>query len=492
MNETKPFYITTTLPYVNSDPHIGHALEFVRADVLARAAKRMGREVFFNTGTDEHGVKIYQKAVERGITPQEHVDEYSQKFRELLPALHITSDVTFIRTTDQRHVKAAQEFWKVCEKNGYIYKKAYSGLYCQGCEMFVTDKDLINGECPHHPGKAPEEIEEENYFFKYSAFQDQLLDLYKKNPNFVIPKKRLNEIRTFVESGLEDFSISRLAEKMPWGISVPGDNEHVMYVWFDALVNYIATIGWPDDMETFNKFTEQQGMIQICGKDNLQHQAARWQAMLMAAGLPASSHILVNGFINSGGVKMSKSIGNVINPYDVVAEYGAEALRFYLLTELSQFEDGDFTMEAFHDAYTAHLVNGIGNLTNRILKMAESNLEEKVTLPTDEEMTKRVCESDIITSLFENSFTIKHSAENIFNMIGDMDQKIQKTEPFKLVKDEKTKEEGLKVMTELVQELYFIAYLLEPFLPETSRLVIVAIHEQKKPEEPIFARVEKK
>ena len=492
MNETKPFYITTTLPYVNSDPHVGFAMEIIRADVLARAAKLIGREVFFNTGTDEHGVKIYQKALERGITPQEHVDEFSKRFRDLLPVLNITPDVTFIRTTDAHHIEAAQEFWKICDKNGYIYKKSYSGLYCQGCEMFVTEKDLVNGECPHHPGQTPEEIEEENYFFKYSAFQDQLLDLYKNSPKFVIPETRLNEIRTFVENGLEDFSISRLREKMPWGVSVPGDDEHVMYVWFDALVNYIATIGWPNDLETFEKFTKQQGMVQICGKDNLQHQAARWQAMLMAAGLPTSSHILVNGLINSGGQKMSKSIGNVISPYDVVEEYGAEALRFYLLTELSQFEDGDFTMDAFHDAYTAHLVNGIGNLTNRILKMAESNLEEKVELPSDEEMNQKFQESEIITSLFADSFTIKLSAEKVFKMIGDMDQKIQETEPFKLVKNDETKGEGVRVITELVQELYLIAHLLEPFLPETSKQVIVAVKEQKKPEEPIFARVEKK
>lgn len=491
MKETKPFYITTTLPYVNSDPHVGFAMEIIRADVLARAAMLMGREVFFNTGTDEHGVKIYQKAEERGVTPQEHVDEYSQRFRNLLPTLHITPEVTFIRTTDEHHIKAAQAFWKTCEENGFIYKKTYSGLYCQGCEMFVTEKDLVNGECPHHPGKKPEQIEEENYFFKYSAFQDQLLDLYNTKPAFVIPESRLHEIKTFVENGLEDFSISRLKEKMPWGIPVPGDDDHVMYVWFDALVNYIATIGWPHDMETFEKFTSQQGMVQICGKDNLQHQAARWQAMLMAAGLPTSSHILVNGFINSGGQKMSKSLGNVINPFDVVEQYGAEALRYYLLAELSQFEDGDFTMEAFHDAYTAHLVNGIGNLTNRILKMAESNLDKNVELPQEEEMTTYVQESDIIQSLFENSFTIRTSTESLFKEIAKLDQKIQETEPFKLVKDDSTREEGIRIITELVQDLYKIAHLLQPFLPETARQIIEAVKEQKKPEEPLFARVER-
>ena len=487
---TNPFYITTTLPYVNSDLHIGHAMELVRADTMARAAKLMGREVFFNTGSDEHGIKIFQKATERGITAQEHVDEYSARFKSLLPKLHISPDVNFIRTTDKHHIKAAQEFWKQCAANGYIYKKKYSGLYCKGCEMFVTEKDLVDGGCPHHPGQDLEAIEEENYFFKYSDFQKKLLELYHNNPTFVVPESRQKEITAFVKQGLEDFSISRLVEKMPWGIPVPDDDEHVMYVWFDALINYVAAIGWPDDMKTYEKFTT-EGMLQICGKDNLQQQAARWQAMLMSVGLKTSQRILVNGFINSGGQKMSKSVGNVINPQDIIEEYGAEALRYYLLAELSQFEDGDFTMDAFHGAYTAHLVNGIGNLTNRVLKMAESNLDEKVVLATDEEIKDYIQSSDVMRLLFQDSLTIKLAAENIFKKISDLDQVIQEKEPFKLVKNEDTKGEGVSIITELVQELYKITHLLEPFLPETSKFVIAAIREQKKPEEPLFARVER-
>ena len=254
----KSFYITTTLPYVNGDPHIGFAMEAVRADVIARHKRKNGYEVFFNTGTDEHGQKIYQKAEEEGKDVMDFLDAQALKFKGLNTQLNL-SEHKFIRTTDEDHVAAAQKFWNVCNDNGFIYKKTYTGLYCVGCEMFVTEKDLTNGECPYHPGQKPQEIEEENYFFKYSAFADQLLDLYKKDDGrFVVPHSRLNEIRNFVEGGLEDFSISRIKEKMPWGIPVPGDDEQVMYVWFDALVNYISTLGWPDESGDFKILWKRQ------------------------------------------------------------------------------------------------------------------------------------------------------------------------------------------------------------------------------------------
>ena len=286
-NNFKKFYITTTLPYVNSNPHMGHALEFVRADVIARYKKLIGYDVFFNTGTDEHGQKIYQIAQKEGRDVQEYTDFYANKFKEILKVLGISDDVNFIRTTDKHHILSAQEFWKVCDKNGYIYKKNYEIKYCVGCELEKTDSDLVEGKCPDHPSFALEIRNEENYFFKFSAFGDKLLDFYKENRNFVVPDFRFNEIKAFVERGLQDFSISRLKSKMPWGIEVPGDSEQIMYVWFDALVNYISAIGWPDNMEKFNKWhVETGGMVQYCGKDNLRQQSAMWQAMLMEVGLP--------------------------------------------------------------------------------------------------------------------------------------------------------------------------------------------------------------
>lgn len=351
---SKTFYITTTLPYVNSDPHVGFAMEIIRADAIARAKKLQGFEVFFNTGTDEHGQKLLNDATSAGEDVQKYVDKYAEKFRGLKTALGISDDVHFIRTTDEHHIKSAQEFWKICDKNGYIYKKKYNTKYCIGCELEKTDSELVDGKCPVHPNKEIEVREEENYFFKFSEFQDKLLKLYEENPTLVIPDFRFNEIKSFVKNGLQDFSISRLKSKMSWGVEVPGQEAYlpagrqVMYVWFDALINYISTLGWPEDMENFNKFWVDGTPVQYCGKDNLRQQSAMWQAMLMAVELPPTKNIVINGFVSGeGGVKMSKSLGNVINPYDVVNEYGTDALRYFVLREISSFEDSPFTKIPF-------------------------------------------------------------------------------------------------------------------------------------------------
>lgn len=477
---SKNFYITTTLPYVNADPHVGFAMEIIRADVIARAKKLDGFEVFFNTGTDEHGQKLLTAAKAEGKDVQEYVDGFAERFRGLKSLLGILDDVHFIRTTDAHHVTAAQEFWNRCDERGYIYKKTYQTKYCVGCELEKTDSELNDdGECPIHPGKPVELIDEENYFFKFSAFQQPLLDFYEKNPNFVIPDFRFNEIKSFVESGLEDFSISRLASKMSWGVPVPGDEEHVMYVWFDALVNYISTLGWPENTEQFEKFWTDGMPTQYCGKDNLRQQSAMWQAMLMAAGLPNSKQIVINGFITGdGGIKMSKSIGNVINPYDVVKEYGTEALRYFVLRELSAFEDSPFTMERFKEAYNSGLANGIGNLASRILTLSEKYLDECPMIPEKSDFTEYF-------KLYE-TFDLKKVTDYVWNEIGELDKFIQETEPFKVVKVDEDKGKELIIM--MVLRLYQIARMLNPILPETNATLKKLIKENKKPETPLFAR----
>ncbi len=464
----KNFYITTTLPYVNADPHIGFALEIVHADIVARYKRMLGDDVFFNFGTDEHGQKIYQNAKEAGKSPQNYVDEYAKKFDNLKLALNLSYN-NFIRTTDAHHVKSAQEFWKRCEQNGDIYKKHYSVKYCVGCELEKTDSELEDGFCPLHPGKELELREEENYFFRFSKYQDKLLNLYKNNPDFVVPKYRLNEFVKLAEDGLQDFSISRLKEKMPWGVPVPGDDEHVMYVWFDALVNYISAIGWPTDMEKFEKWWP---VVQFAGKDQVRMQCGMWQAMLMSAGLPPSKQIVIHGFVNSNGQKMSKSIGNVINPIDIVNEYGTDALRYYIAREFSPFEDSDITMEKFNIAYNANLANGIGNLTSRIMKMAEDNLNVPIE-------TKQFKLPEEFKSLLDK-YEIQKSADFVWEKIAKLDGYIQKTEPFKLVKE--NPEKAKKIITELVQSLHEISILLTPFLPNTAGKIGEAIKENKKPE----------
>lgn len=475
----KPFYITTTLPYVNAKLHMGHALEFVRADAIARYHALVGDDVFFNSGTDEHGSKIYNKAKELGISPQEFVDQNVKDFYDSVKMFGVMEDIHFIRTSDPHHVKAAQEFWKKVSDNGYIYKKNYEAKYCTGCEQEKTDSELVDGFCPEHPGVALEKINEENYFFKFSEFQKPLLELYDSRKDFVIPEFRFNELRRFVEGGLQDFSISRLKTKMPWGIEVPGDESQVMYVWFDALVNYIATVGYPDDMETFEKYWINGTPTQYCGKDNTRFQAAMWQAMLLAAGLPNSYQIVVNGHITAeGGVKMSKSLGNVVDPKEIADEYGSDALRCFLLKEISNFEDSPFTLERFKEAYNANLANGLGNLASRILTLSEKYLDACPPIP----------EKSIPTEFFDllSKYDIHGACEMIWHRINALDKRIQETAPFKVVKEDL--EKGKELISENVLELYTIARMLNPIMPNTNKVLKELIKANKKPETPLFLR----
>jgi methionyl-tRNA synthetase len=500
----KNFYLTTTLPYVNAEPHIGTAFEFVTADIIARYRRLSGDSVFFNTGVDEHGQKVYTKALEEKKNSQDYANEYAEKFRSLKDTLNLSYD-NFIRTTDEHHKKSAQEFWRQSFANGDIYKKLYKTKYCVSCELERTDSELVEGCCPEHPGKELEIIEEENYFFKFSKYQKPLLELYKKNPQLVIPDFRFNEIIKFVERGLEDFSISRLKSKMPWGVEVPDDNEHVMFVWFDALVNYISAIGWPDDMEKFNKWWP---VTQFAGKDQVRQQVAMWQAMLMSVGLPPSKQIIIHGFITIDGAKMSKSIGNVINPKDIVNEYGADALRYYLARHINPFEDSDFTMEKFKEAYNANLANGIGNLTARIMKLAEIYLDKPVELPENlKRMTSLACKvvpqggvkrqrndgrgttlERVIEERFRDlldNFEINKAVDLIWEHIGELDKYIQEEKPFAIIKEDK--EKGIEIIKNMTIKLYSIAEMLSPILPQTSEKIKTAVKNNKMPE-PLFAR----
>lgn len=477
----KKQYITTTLPYVNSKPHIGFAMEIIRADALARYYDLMGREVYFNTGTDEHGMKIWENAQKAGKEVMEYIDPFAQDFRGLIDTLGLSSNINFIRTTDKKHIEAAQKFWQLCDERGFIYKKNYQAKYCVGCELTKTDSDLDHGECPVHPGRGLELIDEENYFFKFSACEDFLKEFYNKNPRFVLPDFRFNEIKAFVDRGLQDFSISRLKTKMPWGIPVPGDEDHVMYVWFDALVNYISTLGWPNDEQKFNDFWVNALPVQYCGKDNLRQQSAMWQAMLYAAGLPNTHQVVINGFINSGGQKMSKSLGNVISPYDIVEEYGTDALRYYLLRHVHSFEDSDVTMEKFREAYNANLANGIGNLVQRTMKMITSYQVDISDINFDDH--------DPVLSFHaghveERNFNI--ILDEIWRLIGDLDAFIAKEKPFKKIKEDP--EAAHKDLHYVAEEISRLAISLYPFMPETAAKIQNILTEAKVPDEPLFAR----
>lgn len=490
----KTCYLTTTLPYVNSDPHIGFALEIVQADIWARSQKLQGKKVFFNTGTDEHGVKIYRKAQEEGKEVQAYVDEYAEKFKNLKGALGLLPEINFIRTTDKHHLEAAQEFWKKCESAGDIYKKNYKIKYCVGCELEKTDSELVADKCPVHPNLKIEIIDEENYFFRFSKYRKSLLDLYDENPNFTVPASRQKEIKAFVSRGLEDFSISRLKSKMPWGVPVPGDEEHVMFVWFDALVNYVSAIGWPASAKAPAGNADKEGnfekwwpVVQFAGKDNLRQQSAMWQAMLMSAGLPASKQIVIHGFITSGGQKMSKSLGNVIDPLVLTREYGINALRYFLARHVHPFEDTDVTLELFKDAYNANLANGLGNLVSRVLKMATTNgVTFKEELLKDKNLFK---ETEIFykaNKMRLEAFDFQKSANAIWDTIAYLDGFIQKEQPFKKIKTDKSA--GEKDIEFLLAHLFMIATMLEPVMPETAQTIQNLIKKGEMPSEPLFPR----
>ncbi len=467
----KAQYITTTLPYVNADPHIGFALEVVQADIIARYWALGGSDVFFNTGTDEHGLKIFRKAVEEGKETQAYVDEYAAKFRDLKGRLGLSENLHFVRTTDAHHKKAAQELWRRCAGAGDIYKKKYKGLYCVGDEAFIKETELVNGRCPNHPTMEPVEIEEENYFFRLSAYQKKLL-VYLSHEGVIVPEWRRLEAINFVKAGLEDFSVSRVKEKMEWGIPVPDDDTQVMYVWFDALTNYISTLGWPEDAEgNYKKYWEDGETLQLAGKDQVRFQSIMWQAMLMSAGLPATDRVCYHGFITSGGQKMSKSTGNVIDPLVLVDEYGIDALRYFLARHIHPFEDSDFTMERFKAAYNADLANGLGNLASRVMQLAQTNLSEPVKvefMPYPAEFKQALDRLEFSSAL-----------EYVWGRIQTLDQMINHTEPFKLVKTDP--EKGKELIRVMVRELAFIDEMLEPIMPETSGKIIAAIMANKKP-----------
>lgn len=467
----KKFYITTTAPYVNADPHIGFALELIQADALARFKKLAGFDVAFGFGTDEHGLKIYRKALEAKKSPQEYCDKNAKKYDSLKKSLDLSA-THFIRTTDPHHIEAAQEFWLRCFKNGDIYKKNYRIKYCVGCELEKTDSELVGGRCPIHPNLSIESYQEENYFFRFAKYQNRLLTFYENNPDFVIPNYRFKEIKDFVKKGLQDFSVSRLKEKMPWGVEVPTDKKHVMYVWFDALVFYISTLGWPKKEAEYKKWWPG---VQVAGKDNLRQQTAIWQAMLMSAGLPNSKQVFIHGFITSEGQKISKSLGNVIDPIALIKRYGIDAVRYYLLKEIPAFEDGDYSHRRMKEIYDADLANELGNLASRLTNLAETD-----DLNVSNKSTSNIADG---IKLFE-SFQFNKILENIWKEIKELNKSLDDFAPWN-----KKPAERKDFLLQSINRLKSTALELQPFIPETAEKIIKATQGKIKKIAPLFPRL---
>jgi len=476
---SKKFYLTTAIPYVNAAPHIGFALELVQTDALARFARQQGKEVFFLTGADENSLKNVQAAEKEGLPVKDLVDRNTQKFIDLTKTLNISND-DFIRTVSAKHFAGAQKLWSACKKED-IYKKQYQGLYCVGCEQFYTEKELINGVCPEH--KTPcEKIEEENYFFKLSNYQDKLEKLVESDKYQIVPATRKNEVLSFIRMGLQDFSISRSQQRAKnWGVPVPGDETQVMYVWFDALSNYITALDYDADGKQFKKFWPAEA--HVVGKGIIRFHAVYWPAMLMSAGLPLPKKLFVHGYINIAGEKMSKSLGNVVDPFALVEKYGVEPVRYYLLRHIHPFSDSDFSTEQFEQAYNADLCNGLGNLVSRVAGLIEQN---GIRIKPDKQ-DKR----DKGLEIFISGFQFDQALKFIWEKISALDGLIAETKPWALAKEGKANEVA-EILIKAASGILEITELLSPFLPETAeKIKAIFTAEEIKKGEPLFPRLDK-
>lgn len=478
------FYVTTPIYYINDRPHIGHAYTTVVADFLARYHRLKGslpedypersdysnyekghtEDVFFLTGTDEYGIKNVEAARELGITPQELADKNTPRFKELKTALNLSWN-DFIRTTDkEKHWPGVEKLWRQLEKNGDIYEDDYEGLYCVGCEAYITEKDLVDGLCPNHKTR-PELLKEKNLFFRLSKYGDEIAKRIESNELEILPETRKNEILSFIRGGLKDVSFSRPKDKLTWGIPVPGHDDQTMYVWMDALANYITAIGYGRDEEKFNKWWPAD--TQIIGKDILRFHAAIWPGMLLSAGLPLPKRILVHGFITIEGEKMSKSLGNVVDPFELVEKYGADTLRYYLLREIPSNEDGVFSIARLEERYLSDLANGIGNFASRVSTLAAKlGSLKKVKLDTEVESEIELARSAVEENI--GAFKFHEAVAKIWNLVHFGDGYIDKKKPWE------SKDAG--VVFNLVALLDNIAYLTSPVIPEASEKITNAIH----------------
>ncbi len=474
-------FVSTAIPYVNAKPHIGFAFELVQADTVARYLRLTGRDCFFLTGSDENSLKNVRAAEEEGVTTQELCDRNTKYFEALLPGLNISND-DFIRTSGDLHIQGAQKLWSQTKPDD-IYKKHYSGLYCVGCEDFYNEKDVENGMCPDH--KTPlEHVEEENYFFRLSAYEDQLLDLIESGKLKIIPDSKRNETLSFIRGGLLDFSISRSRRRAgDWGIPVPGDPDQVMYVWYDALANYISALGFSDDSENMKRYwLECDKRVHCIGKGINRFHTVYWPAMLISAGLPTPDEVFVHGYLTMNGQKISKSLGNVIDPLVQVERFGVEAVRYFLLRAISPFEDGDYSEERFHDVFNADLANNLGNLARRIetIGAKAGHVSKAAAAPQAPEGFHEAMEQ----------YKFHDALSTLWGIATKLNQRVEEVKPWVLQKEGKT-EELASFLDETIEGLRTIGYWLTPFMPQTAERLSAMFEEGKTIErgDPLFPRL---
>lgn len=465
----KKFYITTAIDYTNAKPHLGHAYEKIIADVIARWHRLREEDVFFLTGTDEHGQKVEKAAIKVDKSPKEFVDELVKFFIDYYKKLEVSND-DFIRTTEERHTKIAQQIFKKVFDKGDIYKGHYEGLYCVSCEAFYTEKDAVDGNCPVHKTKL-DVIKEESYFFKLSKYQQKIIDHIKNNKDFIFPEQRRNEILNRLKEPLKDLSVSRCSLK--WGIPLPNDENHVIYVWFDALLNYISAIDYPK--EKFKKYWPAD--IQVIGKDISWFHTVIWPGILFAADIELPKTILIHGFINMGGEKLSKSRGLMIDPVEISKKYTADALRYFLMREIPLGEDGNYSEEALANRYNSELADSLGNLVNRVLVLVEKNFEGLIPKPHREDKLNKLAVN--ICKAVENSMEelqFHNALNDIFYLVNESNKYINEKKPWEI----KDKTELGGILYELLETLRFSAILLQPFMPETSEKIFDQLGLEKK------------
>lgn len=455
----KTYYVTLAIDYVNAKPHIGHAVEKVQADVLARFHRILGEKTFFLGGTDEFSLKNVQAAERVGMTVEEFVQKNANSFYDTWKLLDISLD-DFIRTTEERHIKGVQKFWSMFSK-GDLYKKRYEGWYCVGCEEFKMEKDLLDGKCGEHPNAELERVKEENWFFRLSKYQKMLEQVIEKDDLQIFPKHRKNEVLAFIRGGLEDFSVSRSLQRAKgWGVAVPNDPDQVMYVWVDALANYITGLDFFSDGDRYKMFWEGGGnRTHLIGKGILRFHAVYWPAMLLSAKLPLPKTIYAHEYLSINGQKISKSLGNIINPEEVVEKYGCDGARYVLLTALPYMNDGDVSWDSMTERYNADLANGLGNLVSRVTKL----LEDISIVPIESDIFSQ----EYVDLLGEMRFS--EALEFVMGKVRLANKTIESTKPWELKKSDANR--FMQVMTGLVADIMDITKHVEPFLPGTANRI---------------------
>jgi methionyl-tRNA synthetase len=472
-------YVTSTIPFVNARPHVGFALELVQADTLARYHRLLGRRVRLQTGTDEHAFKNVLAARKLGIATERFVEQNSTRFRDLCEELNVSHD-RFIRTTEQAHKVSVRTFWQRL-RPGDLYLKQYTGLYCVGCEDFYLEKDLVNGVCPDHD-TAPAIVREQNYFFRLSAYQRRLEDLLTSRKLSIVPESRYNEVLQFVRKGLHDISVSRAERRSEgWGIPVPNDPSQVIYVWIDALINYLSGLDFGNGTEWQQVWNESTDKIHVIGKNVWKFHAVYWPALLLSAGVPVPDKIVVHGFLTHNGRKISKSLGNSIDPGEYVKRFGSDAVRYYLLRYVRPFNDGDFSEERLGTAY-GDLANGLGNLCSRLTALCERSSYGAFDVPGHREAP------DGFHAALER-FEFDAALELIWRNIGEINQDIERRAPWTLIRVGGG-DHLRATLTDWLRELYNLAHWLGPFLPHTSEKIKAALAaEQVRKVEPLFPRL---